>query len=355
MNVSFLMIIVLCISSLNAAPLIEIIIPATSTEATAIPSQERTINPSIESVTSMALDETKTFLYYTQCCECVISRINIKEQGNHAEPQVVYSDTSKKCYNLAIVGEKLIFSMNEEDTTFRQQQGLDGKWEAVPWGSPQVDESLKWRWAHSPTASIKQIDLDDLQTQDPRTFESGVRPIKFFTTSPVEPDILYVGFEGPTYSHGGSKVIEYNIATQEQKIILEDIKVYQAMIVQDFIIYTTPSRYSPGNTGKLYRKRLGSNEPATLVASNLASPDTLCQTENEILVNGLGEDGIPSLQQAVVSFSTNSLLTTTEVIQPRVVKDGVQSSAMACTLSGTVYYAGYRNHEGIYETHSKHN
>jgi len=301
----------------------------------------------------MALDESGTFLYYTQCCQkCVISRINVKNQVN-PEPQVVYSDSSKNCYNLAIVGDKLFFEVEEKDTTYRQQLGLDGEWEAVPWDSPLVDRSRGWRWAHSPTASIKQIDLDDLQTQDPRTFESGVRPINFFTTSPVEPDILYVGFEGPTYSPGGSKVIEYNIATQEQKIILEDINVNQAMIVQDFIIYATPSRYSPGNTGKLYRKRFGSNEPATLVASNLASPDTLCQTDNEILVNGLGKDGIPSLQQAVVSFSTNSLLTTTEVIQPRVVKDGLQSSAMACTLSGTVYYAGYRNHEGIYETHSK--
>ena len=123
------------------------------------------------------------------------------------------------------------------------------------------------------------------------------------------------------------------------------------MIVQDFIIYTTPSRISPGNTGKLYRKRLDSNENAILVASDLASPEALCQTQDEILVNGMGGDTsrFPKIQQAVVSFATDSLLTTKEEILPKVVKDGIQSGAMACTLSGTVYYAGYRYHNGIYE------
>jgi hypothetical protein len=56
----------------------------------------------------------------------------------------------------------------------------------------------------------------------------------------LEPGILYVGFEGPNYAAEGSKVVRYNIETQEIDIILEDIKVEQAMIVQDFIIYTTP-------------------------------------------------------------------------------------------------------------------
>jgi len=91
------------------------------------------------------------------------------------------------------------------------------------------------------------------------------------------------------------------------------------------------------------------------VASQLAASDTISQTKNEILVNGLGYDGSPSLQQAVVSFSTDSVLSTNEEIKPKVVKDGIQSNAMACTLSGTVYYAGYRNYKGIYETYSKTN
>ena len=55
---------------------------------------------------------------------------------------------------LAIVEDKLFFDLKEEGTTFRQQQGLDGKWEAVPWGSTQVDDSREWRWAHSDTVSI---------------------------------------------------------------------------------------------------------------------------------------------------------------------------------------------------------
>merc|ERR1712200_248452 len=108
----------------------------------------------------------------------------------------------------------------------------------------------------------------------------------------------------------------------EKETILEGIDVSQAMIVDDFIIYTTPSDVSPGNTGKLYRKRLGSNERAILVARELADPQTLCQTENEILVNGLGDtwNNSSSLQQAVVSFSTDSgLKTNYYAIKPRVV------------------------------------
>merc|ERR1711962_1769674 len=341
MSNTIFFIIVTWIFSVNAAP-------APIPEST---SQGLAINPIIESVTSMAIDENENFLYYTQCCECVISRINIKEKGT-AEPQVFYSENGKKCYDLAIVGDKLLFSVKEEDTIYRQQQGLDGKWNPVPWKSPQADRSLKWRWAFRPTASIKQIHLGDSKGQDPLTFESGVYPIIFFTKSPAKPDMLYVGFEGPTYAAQGSKVFSYNIISKEEKTILEDINVEQAMVVGDFIIYTTPSRISPGNSGKLYRKRLGSNEEATLVASELASPDTLCQTENEILVNGLGTDHSPSLQQAVVSFSTDLVLSTNEEIKPRVVKDGIQSSAMVCTLSGTVYYAGYRNRKGIYKTHT---
>ena len=87
------------------------------------------------------------------------------------------------------------------------------------------------------------------------------------------------------------------------------------------------------------------------MASDLAAPETLCQTQEEILVNGLGGDTtrFPKIQQAVVSFATDSLLTTKEEIIPKVVKDGIQSGAMACTLSGTVYYSGYRYHKGIYE------
>jgi len=316
--------------------------------------QNRTINPNIESVTSMAIDETGTFLYYTQCCECVISRVNIKEKGI-AEPKVIYSETGKVCYNLAIVGDKLLFSVSYDNTTYRQQQGLDGKWNPVPWSSPQVDSSLRWRWAHRPTASIKQIDLGNSIIQDPVIFKHGLYPITFFTTSPAQPNILYVGFEGSTYAPKGSKVVRYNMVTKEQNTILKDINVEGAMIVDDFIIYTTLGNTSPGNTGKLYRKPLGSNEEATLVASQLAASDTISQTKNEILVNGLGYDGSPSLQQAVVSFSTDSVLSTNEEIKPKVVKDGIQSNAMACTLSGTVYYAGYRNYKGIYETYSKTN
>ena len=254
---------------------------------------------------------------------------------------------------LAIVEDKLFFDLKEEGTTFRQQQGLDGKWEAVlPWGSTQVDDSREWRWAHSETVSIMQINLGNtFQLQDPIIFERVNFPIKFFTTSTVEPDFLYVGFEGPTYGAEGSKVVRYNIITQEQDIILEDIDVNQAMVVQDFIIYTTPSRYSPGNTGKLYRKLLGSNEDATLVASDLASPQHLCRTQDEILLNGMGDDTtrFPKIQQAVVSFTTDSLLKTKEEIIPKVLKDGIQSNGMACSFSGTVYFSGYRHHDRIYE------
>jgi len=253
---------------------------------------------------------------------------------------------------LAIVEDKLFFDLKEEGTTFRQQQGLDGKWEAVPWGSTQVDDSREWRWAHSDTVSIMQINLGNtFRLQDPITFERDNFPIKFFTTSTVEPDFLYVGYEGPTYGAEGSKVVRYNIVTQEQDIILEDIDVNQAMVVQDFIIYTTPSRISPGNTGKLYRKRLGSNENAVLVASDLASHEDLCQTQDEILINGMGGDTtrFPKIQQAVVSFTTDSLLKTKEEIIPKVLKDGIQSNGMACSFSGTVYFSGYRHHDGIYE------
>merc|ERR1711988_521749 len=293
--------------------------------------QERTIDSNIESATSMALDKTGTFLYYAQCCgKCIISRINVNEKET-PEAEVVYSDFGKTCYNLAIVEDKLFFDLTEEGTTFRQQQGLDGKWEAVPWGSTGVDDSREWRWAHSNTSSIMQINLGNtFQLQDPIIFKRNNFPIKFFTT--VEPDFLYVGFEGPTYGAEGSKVVRYNIKTQEQDIILEDINVKQAMVVQDFIIYTTPSRYSPGNTGKLYRKLLGSNEDATLVASDLASPEHLCQTQDEILLNGLGGDTkkFPKLQQAIISFTTDSLPKTKQEIIPKVLKDGIQSNGMAC-------------------------
>jgi len=281
-------IIVRWIFSVNAAP-------APIPEST---SQGLAINPIIESVTSMAIDENENFLYYTQCCECVISRINIKEEGT-AEPQVFYSENGKKCYDLAIVGDKLLFSVKEENTTYRRQRGHDGKWKPVELSSPLqryttgpsylINHTLPWRWAFRPTASIKQIQLGDSKGQDPLTFERDVYPISFFTKSPAKPGILYVGFEGPSYFSEASKVVSYNMVSKEKETILEGIDVSQAMIVDDFIIYTTPSDVSPGNTGKLYRKRLGSNERAILVARELADPQTLCQTENEILVNGLGD------------------------------------------------------------------
>ena len=61
----------------------------------------------------MALDKTGTFLYYAQCCgKCIISRINVNDQET-SEPQVVYSDFGKTCYNLAIVEDKLFFDLKE--------------------------------------------------------------------------------------------------------------------------------------------------------------------------------------------------------------------------------------------------
>ena len=59
------------------------------------------------------------------------------------------------------------------------------------------------------------------------------------------------------------------------------------------------------NNGKLFCKRLGSDEDPLLIASDLKTPRALCQTQDGILFN-----------------------------------DDLHSFAMTCTLSGTVYYSG---------------
>ena len=64
---------------------------------------DRTINADIGSVTAMAIDENEEFLYYFTCCDCQLKRINIKRTGQ--QPEMVYSKSGNKCYNLAIAGE----------------------------------------------------------------------------------------------------------------------------------------------------------------------------------------------------------------------------------------------------------
>ena len=137
--------------------------------------------------------------------------------------------------------------------------------------------------------------------------------------------------------------------TREKRVILKDIDLVQAMIVQDFIIYTTTSEHNQ-NAGMLYRKHLGSKENATLVADKLASPQDLCQIKDAILINGLGNElHYPNNEKAVVSVSIDSLLTTKNLIQPRVLVDGIQSGSMVCTVTGTIYYSGYNYDRGIFE------
>ena len=291
----------------------------------------------------MAVDETETFLYYTQClrpwektyCQCGISRINIKMKGN-PQPQLLYTETKGHCGNLAIIGRKMFFSFSQFETSFKKHQGINGERTETDQSKESKDDLI--------TTSIMKMQLGDSKIHDPVIFESDLPEIEFFTKSPMEPNCFYVGFDD------GSKVVKYNIATGKKDTILEDDHSRsQAMIVEDFIIYTKLSKYAPGIYGTLYRKRLGSKEKAMLVANKLASPHTLCQNKDDILINCLGEDDLPSFQKAVVSVSTESVLTSKNLIHPRVLKNGLQSNAMTCTINGTIYYAGYRSDKGIYE------
>jgi hypothetical protein len=342
---------------------------------------ERPINKDIEGVTSMAVDANEEFLYFAQCGVHQLSRINIKAAGP-VEPEAVL--TAGKTYNLAIAGDSLFYGVSPEDSTFRQQQDDKGEWQAVPWEAEECDEDAEWRWAHTPTAAIMRKHLGEGGLdQEPEVFASNCFPIKFISASPAEAHMLYIGFEGPTYGDEGSKVVAYNLATSEEEIVLQDVG-FECLVVmpdvttgQDFVFYATMGDTSPGNTGRLFCKPLGSDEEGTCVADGLASPHTMCRlSSHEFAIGGLGEDAGdrhtscshrlraeetatgPGLQKAVACFSTAALLearasilagVATEKVQPTVLKSDVQGNAVAYAQSGAIYYSHYRSSAGIYE------
>jgi hypothetical protein len=308
----------------------------------------------------MAVDAKEEFLYFAQCgCE-QLSRISIADPGKSEVSLVPINDGASAC-NLAIAGDCLFYAVSPENTTFRQQQDAQGVWQAVPWDTEECDEAAEWRWAHLPTATImrKHLGGGD-QDQEPEVFAGSCFPLKFISASPAEAHMLYVGFEGPTYANEGSKVVVYNLETGEEQTILEDVD-FECLVVlpdatgQEFIFYATMGETSPGNTGRLFCKPLGSDEEATCVADGLASPHTMCRlSSQEFVIGGLGEDRDRRAQNAVVCFSVATLLEARaggkgEKVQPVVLKSGVQGNAVAYAPSGAIYHAHYRSSAGIYE------